>query len=62
MYNYVEFFNRYVIPVMVKDYAIVFNAIHTGLKTFTGNYVIERNVEFSFSVLLDGACINDKKW
>ena len=42
MYSYVEFFNRYVIPVMVKDYAIVFNAIHTGLKTFTGNYVIER--------------------
>lgn len=62
LFNYIEFLNRYNIPVTMKEFAIVFDAIPTGLiSLLRGDISLGMDGTLTPGLLLNGIYITDKK-
>ncbi len=60
-YTYVEFLQRYNIPIIPKEYCIVFDAISSGLKCLFKGTVNNDNVSLRSDIAIKGVPITDKK-
>lgn len=55
-------YEAYNIPIVPKEYCIVFDAIPSGLKCLFKGYVYNENVSFKPDIALEGVIITDKRW
>lgn len=60
--TYTEFLSEYGIPVTLKEFAVVRDAIPSGLlQLMQGNAMFNDNPQFHFNLMTDGTCITGKK-
>ncbi len=62
LYTYVEFLQRYNIPIIPKKYSIVFDAIPSGLKNMFKGTVYNDNVSLRSDIAIKGVTITDKRF
>ena len=60
--SYGEFLDKFKLPISAKDYAVVFDAIPSGLlQLLRSANAVDLNVTFDFNLRLEGISIVDKK-
>lgn len=61
MYSYEEFLNTYQLPVRPKEFAIVFDAVPSGLIRLMQTFMISRSANScTTDIFLKGKCIKDR--